>query len=268
MPKRKQDKEYKHLLNKIKKLERKVSRKRIISTSSEDEDSVQRSSRCSSAEKTTNSALAALGPQDWLATHDTVEFENDCHVTPESPLDEVNMEPILHTVQVHTTPDVVPETTAEIVPETTPVVAEQIPEDNVPGPSSVPDGHQDENITITLASDVLEILGEDPSATKNYGPDVHTEIATRFQHIATNGLSKEMRKELMAKYLTPENCCHIAAPALNPEIKAAIPENFVKRDKGIETKQSQLASAIACLSEVLSSQLNSKTKNNDMLSLN
>ncbi|XP_052749147.1 uncharacterized protein LOC128200270 [Galleria mellonella] len=82
-----------------------------------------------------------------------------------------------------------------------------------------------------LDDTVLQILGNDPTATVEYGKEVHKELANRFEHIATTGLTKEIRKELCEKYLVPSNCVHIGAPKLNAEIKAALNETLVKRNK-------------------------------------
>ncbi|CAG9136028.1 unnamed protein product [Plutella xylostella] len=118
---------------------------------------------------------------------------------------------------------------------------------------------------VDLDDEVLKILGEDPSSTTKYGPEIRKELASRLQHIATEGLSKESRTELIRKYPLPSNCLSVGAPSLNPELKLNLQENSIKRDKGIESKQSQIASAISCLTEVISLHLNSKERNNTIL---
>lgn len=118
-------------------------------------------------------------------------------------------------------------------------------------------------IDADLDQDTMIILGEDPSTSVKYGPDLHKEVTKRFLHIATEGLDKDCRKTLVAKYLVPSNCRYIAAPALNAELKAAIPEAASKRDKAIVVKQDQMASAISCLGQVITTQLISK--NNELL---
>ncbi|RVE48767.1 hypothetical protein evm_006541 [Chilo suppressalis] len=116
-----------------------------------------------------------------------------------------------------------------------------------------------------LDTDVLEILGEDPSHTQNVGNNIRSELVYRLTHIATEGLNTESRKELIKKYPIPANCLCIGAPKLNPEIRVAIPENSIKRDKGIVSKQTQMTSAIACLGEIISNELNSKDKDKERL---
>ncbi|KAJ2940860.1 hypothetical protein O0L34_g10121 [Tuta absoluta] len=112
---------------------------------------------------------------------------------------------------------------------------------------------------------ILDILGDDPSTSVRYGNEIHKDLASRFVHLATHGLDKSIRKDLTAKYLIPSNCTQIGAPKLNVEIKAALPEGMVKRDKAIEVKQKLLSSAIACLAGAMTDQLNSKDKNHDLL---
>lgn len=112
---------------------------------------------------------------------------------------------------------------------------------------------------------VLQILGDDPTSTIEYGSEIHAELANRFEHLATEGLTKDARKELCEKYLVPSNCVRIGAPKLNAEVKAAMNENLIKRDKAIEARQKQLASAITCVAQLATEQLLSKETNHDIL---
>jgi hypothetical protein len=113
----------------------------------------------------------------------------------------------------------------------------------------------------------LEILGADPSTTVMYAKDIQKDLAVRFEHIATAGLTKELRKEFLETYLPPANCKLIDAPSLNPEIKAAINETSVKRDKAMHVKQKQIGSAISCLSQAISIILLQETKDKTVLKL-
>ncbi|KAL4710273.1 hypothetical protein ACJJTC_003553 [Scirpophaga incertulas] len=112
---------------------------------------------------------------------------------------------------------------------------------------------------MTLDSTILEILGEDPTISNSYGEEIHKDLAVRLEHVVTNGLTKELRKELCEKYLLPNNCKLINAPILNAEIKAAISDLTAKRDKNIEFRQKQIATAISCLSQAINSLI---SKNN------
>lgn len=118
-----------------------------------------------------------------------------------------------------------------------------------------------------LDSIALEILGEDPKLEVKYGKEIQKDVAVRLEHTAVTGLSKELRKELTAKYLTPANCTLIDPPALNAEIKAAATELVVKRDKAIEFKQKQLASVITCLGQAISRLITNKEKDTELLKM-
>lgn len=114
----------------------------------------------------------------------------------------------------------------------------------------------------TLDNAILELLGDDPTVAVKYGKDIRSELAARFNHIATNGLNKDVRKELSDKYLLPGNCTMIGAPILNTEIKGALNETSLKRDKLIEYRQKRMAAAISCLGETISYALDAKEKDN------
>uniref|UniRef100_A0A1E1W2B2 Uncharacterized protein n=2 Tax=Pectinophora gossypiella TaxID=13191 RepID=A0A1E1W2B2_PECGO len=59
----------------------------------------------------------------------------------------------------------------------------------------------------------------------------------------------------------------IYAPTLNPEIKAALSELLVKKDKAIENKQKQLAAAISCLAEALTRSFSLEHKDSIVIKL-
>lgn len=102
-----------------------------------------------------------------------------------------------------------------------------------------------------LDQEILNLLGDTPSKEKKYGSHIKNEIAIRWNHILTTGLTKEDRKGLLDKYFIPENCKNIDAPILNPETKAALSEVLIKKDKAIETKQKRIAAAISSLGEAI-----------------
>lgn len=142
----------------------------------------------------------------------------------------------------------------------------------VAGPST----SKDHCIDITTESEstdsaetraLLELLGDDPTICDVYGPEINKDLAVRLEHIATNGLTKEIRKELIEKYLLPTNCKLINAPTLNAEIKAAVADMTLKRDKSIELRQKQTAIAIACLSQVMNKLLSSNSADAEMIKM-
>lgn len=121
--------------------------------------------------------------------------------------------------------------------------------------------------TEELDSELLAILGTDPSIEKSYGKDIQKDLASRLQHWTTEGLTKEGRKDLKEKYLTPGNCKLIDAPELNAEIKAAVSDELAKRDKALSIKQQQITTAITCLGEAITLLLSEKEKNTNLIKL-
>lgn len=158
-------------------------------------------------------------------------------------------------------PVVAPGLTTEVIdPNATPAA-----DTAAEGPQQDPDVLID--VTPELDTDILEILGVDPTKSEKFGKDLQKDVAVRFEHTATIGLSKEERKEMTTKYFIPKNCKLVGAPALNPEIKAALSETVVKRDAVIEQKQKLMASAISSLGEAITLVLSSKDKNTELLRL-
>ncbi|KAJ8708397.1 hypothetical protein PYW07_010522 [Mythimna separata] len=123
------------------------------------------------------------------------------------------------------------------------------------------------SVTDGLDSDLLDILGADPTTDKKYGKEINKELSIRLQHWTTMGITKEQRKELKEKYLTPENAKLIDPPELNAEIKAAVSDIITKRDKAIENKQKLLTLAISSLGEGITLLLSDKEKNTALLKL-
>lgn len=143
----------------------------------------------------------------------------------------------------------------------------------VPSNSTVVDISAQEDAEVTpnqeetpeLDSELLEILGIDPSNTEKFGKEIQKDVAIRFEHLATNGLSKDDRKHLTDKYLVPANCKLISPPTLNPEVKAALSETIIKRDKVIASKQALISTAISSIGEAITHILASKEKQPELL---
>lgn len=117
---------------------------------------------------------------------------------------------------------------------------------------------QEDDATVNLDSDTLNLLGEDHSNKKCHGVSLHKDIAPRWTHILTNGLAKDTQTDLVKQYLPPENCANMSAPKLNPEIKAALSDLNIKQDQYCQGKQNQLGSGLAALGQVLNWTLTSK----------
>lgn len=111
-----------------------------------------------------------------------------------------------------------------------------------------------------LDPDILQLLGSDPSLNKSYGDNLHKDLATRWKHILTNGLTKEEKVDILKQYLPAENCIYMKAPMLNPELKSALSDSNIKKDSYSEQKQNQMASCISAIGKALNVAL-SQTEN-------
>lgn len=136
----------------------------------------------------------------------------------------------------------------------------QIIETDIPSTSAEPNEGES-----ALDESILELLGETPSINKKYSSPIQSELAVRWEHISVHGLSKDVKKDLLDKHFLPENCLKIGSPQLNPEIKAALSETLVKKDKAIETKQNQQAVAISCISHALTKIFSSQNKDTEII---
>lgn len=164
----------------------------------------------------------------------------------------------------HTAPSLVPEPVAGTSASETIRTSQEPETTNFPQENTGME-QSSGNLDTGLDPDILDILGTDPSAVVEYGPNINEELASRLNYLATSGLDKDSRKELMQKYLVPINCKNISAPQLNPEIKAATPEYVQKRDKSIEFHQKEIAAAIACIGQIMTTQINNSTRDNELL---
>ncbi|XP_063626534.1 uncharacterized protein LOC134798119 [Cydia splendana] len=254
MPKRKNEEELELLAKRLKKLKKDLKRNRRSFSSSS-------CSTCSSSSSSSSEA-ASINP-DYQNDRDATARACDDAPPPPPPAQVAGrcseVEPIAGPSH-ETEPIANPSHTIEPIAgpsHAMPVYANLPPANMTVEPIEI----EDDDI---CQAEILEILGTDPSLSQEYGEDINKEVASRFEHIATSGLEKQSRQELLDKYLVPSNCMKIAAPQLNAEIKAASTEAVVKRDKAIELRQKQIAAAITGVGRLLTSQLKSKDKSNNI----
>lgn len=108
-----------------------------------------------------------------------------------------------------------------------------------------------------LDEEILQILGDDPNKNMLEGDNIHQALSGRWTDIIKQGLSAEIRKELMQKYPPPANFVFVKPPVVNPEIKRTMSDISLKKDKFQVLSQQQLGaglSAIGCaLTDLLKS---------------
>ena len=116
-----------------------------------------------------------------------------------------------------------------------------------------------------LDEDTLQLLGDAPKTDITMGPSVHKDIANRWQDILTKGLAKDVKEKLLKSYFVPKNCDLLLAPALNPEVKAALQDTLVKRDLALMYKQNQLGMALSALASATDMIISNETSKQKLL---
>uniref|UniRef100_A0A2A4J6X1 Uncharacterized protein n=1 Tax=Heliothis virescens TaxID=7102 RepID=A0A2A4J6X1_HELVI len=263
MPKRSRDMDIDKLSKKVRKLERKLKRARR-----------QRSSTSLSSRED-----PTLSAHSYEAAENSMDIfsDDDCNMT------RPRLASVVHGVTSDKTKESqapLPAPSLALSPAPPPVLSRApspAPQVRAPSPPPLPQAAEPcqvvEPSAITAATsdlnndddDLIDILGDDPTQITEYGKDIHTGLANRLNHLIVNGLGNDERKELVKKHLTPANCPRIIPPILNAEIKAALPEASVKRDKGIENRQKQLGTALACISNIISTKMQEKDKDSALL---
>lgn len=78
--------------------------------------------------------------------------------------------------------------------------------------------------------DILTLLGAEEVSQTLYSDPLHPDVASRWIRILHNGLSAEIKQDLVNKYLPPKNCMELTPPEINPEVKIAVADNTLRRD--------------------------------------
>ncbi|XP_028171636.1 uncharacterized protein LOC114360950 [Ostrinia furnacalis] len=238
MPKRRHGDTIEYLASKLKKLEKKMKHSKRRTTLSESSTSTS-----SSESSPASSRSSSPAPQTLLAlSQDRNQRKEASSMGPDPamPIPASVNEPVAGT--------------SDSVPATQPQEAASVEVTQTPA-----------SLDTGLDPEILDILGIDPTATVEYGPNINEELANRLNYMATSGLDKDTRKELLQKYLVPANCKNLSAPQMNPEIKAATPEYVQKRDKSIEINQKEIAAAITCVGQIINAQINNPARDNELV---
>lgn len=113
-----------------------------------------------------------------------------------------------------------------------------------------------------LEEDILTILGEDDKEVKSLSDPIQPELAARWIKILQSGLSEESRKELIKKYLPPENCTELIPPKINLAVKKAVPENTIRRDARLSQLQCQIGAASSAVAGLITDMLKEREEVN------
>lgn len=78
--------------------------------------------------------------------------------------------------------------------------------------------------------DISNLLGEDPTKSKDPAFLLHAALVPRSSHTITHDLSKEAKEATLAKYNVPGNCKYLIPPQVNPEVKSIMSTAHLSRD--------------------------------------
>lgn len=126
-----------------------------------------------------------------------------------------------------------------------------------------PDQQLETVADVPLDKNILNILGDEPAKEDTFSSSIHNDIAVRWSEILLSGLKDDTSKDILRSYDIPENLKLALPPLLNPEIKAAVNESFIKRDDILADKQKYLACVISCLASLMSNMLHEKSLMNN-----
>ncbi|XP_047995488.1 uncharacterized protein LOC125233493 [Leguminivora glycinivorella] len=137
------------------------------------------------------------------------------------------------------------------------VSEQEVPRTEGPQEENQPSPVIDPQLEITpeLDPSILNILGDEPAKEEVFSKAVHKDIASRWSDILINGLKDDVKKEIISCHDIPENLTLLQSPILNPEIKAAVNENALKRDVILSEKQRSMACVLTCIADLMSSNL-------------
>lgn len=139
-------------------------------------------------------------------------------------------------------------------------------EDEIAASVSNQFGQEKSEKAAELEEDILKVLGEDPSASKEVLIQLHPEIKPRWKKWMSEGLSQEQRNLLLNKY-SRSGDLYTEFPKINLEIVPAMSEIAAKRDQHFVDTQKCVGSAIIVLGAALSMLLENPEEGIDELSL-
>ncbi|XP_063540709.1 uncharacterized protein LOC134749623 [Cydia strobilella] len=115
--------------------------------------------------------------------------------------------------------------------------------------------------------DLLLALGDSVTDTPQWGDDILQDISQRWEPILKTGLAKEIKEDLLKKYLFPKNVPMSKPPVLNPEVSAMLTETCRSRDARVSSKQNQIGRAIAALGKAMSGILTKSMKGSEVVKI-
>lgn len=125
----------------------------------------------------------------------------------------------------------------------------------------IPSTSEQADHEVELEESFRKVIGERMVVDKTLAAAIHRDVAVRWEEIVKMGLPKQELDNTLKKYPPPINLTQIEPPRLNPEVKAALDINHIKRDQRIVEKQVKIGAALSALGKSVSITL--KTNSED-----
>lgn len=107
----------------------------------------------------------------------------------------------------------------------------------------------------TVPKEMLDILGDDPSSTKEIAVDFHPELKVRWEKWLREGFPDDDKKTILEKYPRKRDL-FVEAPKVNLEIVSVMTDIAKKRDGHFADTQNAVGSALSALGAAISMILN------------
>ncbi|CAG9812963.1 unnamed protein product [Phaedon cochleariae] len=130
--------------------------------------------------------------------------------------------------------------------------------------SSSADEHEEEDVVPTpvvatqdgmVTKKVPSFLGENPDLSTQLGTELHEELVVRWSNYLREGVSSEIRKDLVKKFLIPSNCLALQPPKMNEEIRSVLLHQIQKNDKFLSSLQEQMGAGLTAIGQILNSKI-------------
>ena len=99
----------------------------------------------------------------------------------------------------------------------------------------------------------LSKLSQEFESKDLYSEKVHEKLSETVNSVMKDAFCNSPSKELMKKYLKPENCEWVRAPLLNPELynSDSLPEDFKSNDKLLYKNQKLLTKGMIPIIQIM-----------------
>ncbi|KAJ8912310.1 hypothetical protein NQ315_005914 [Exocentrus adspersus] len=109
----------------------------------------------------------------------------------------------------------------------------------------------------TSTGHFTDLLGKNPNDETKKGPPIHEESVVGWSNYLKQGITVDIRKDLISKYSLAENCPGLKSPKMNEEVRSIITNQIAKNDTFFSSLQDQLGAGLSVLGSILTQHLNS-----------